>query len=75
MISANRREHGEFQFTPCLEELRRREGVVGLVVEGERFDIGAPDSFRTAVEELARAMPAPETEPSDPSDSAAGASP
>jgi UTP-glucose-1-phosphate uridylyltransferase/mevalonate kinase len=49
LIGSNVREGGEFQLTPCLDRLRREEGMSGYVVKGERFDIGTPSSYREAV--------------------------
>jgi len=51
-ISRNLRQQGEFEFTPCLDRLRREEGLNGVVIDGERFDIGMPDSYRRAVVEF-----------------------
>lgn len=45
-IRLNMREHGEFQLTSCLDRLRREDGFVGYVVQGRRFDIGAPEAYR-----------------------------
>jgi UTP-glucose-1-phosphate uridylyltransferase/mevalonate kinase len=49
LIRNNVRERGEFQLTSCLDRLRREEGMSGYVVQGERFDIGSPDSYREAL--------------------------
>jgi len=43
------REHGEIQLTACLERLRGRDGFTGKLVDGRRFDIGMPDSYREAL--------------------------
>jgi UTP-glucose-1-phosphate uridylyltransferase len=48
-IQRNLRERGEFQLTTCLERLRREEGFIGLVVRGQRFDIGSPEAYRQTV--------------------------
>ncbi|MBN2242104.1 MAG: GHMP kinase [Acidobacteria bacterium] len=45
-IKHNNRENGEFQLTSCLERLRQEEGFAGCVVDGKRFDIGLPQSYR-----------------------------
>jgi UTP--glucose-1-phosphate uridylyltransferase len=45
------RERGEFQLTSCLERVRKEEGFSGIVVEGERYDIGHPDAYRAALAE------------------------
>jgi UTP--glucose-1-phosphate uridylyltransferase len=44
-ISKNVRDAGEFAFTPALDRLRKEEGVLGFVLEGQRFDIGDPASY------------------------------
>ncbi|MCD4655844.1 GHMP kinase [bacterium] len=45
-IKRNNREYGEFQLTSCLDRLRREDGFDGFVVDGQRFDIGLPESYR-----------------------------
>jgi UTP-glucose-1-phosphate uridylyltransferase/mevalonate kinase len=45
-IRHNIRERGEFQLTSCLDEIRKEEGFVGVVVKGRRFDIGLPEAYR-----------------------------
>ncbi len=44
-IKNNVRERGEFQLTSALERLRREEGFMGLLIDGQRFDIGLPDTY------------------------------
>ena len=44
-IQRNLREHGEFQLTCCLDQLRRNDGFIGQVVEGRRYDIGNPAAY------------------------------
>ncbi|UCB46776.1 MAG: NTP transferase domain-containing protein [Spirochaetota bacterium] len=44
-IKHNFRERGEFQLTSCLDRLRQEEGITGYVINGERFDIGIPESY------------------------------
>ena len=48
-ITHNHREHGEFQLTSCLDELRKAEGFSGYLVKGRRFDIGLPEEYRQTV--------------------------
>lgn len=43
------RESGEIQLTTCLERQRRADGFIGRMIQGRRFDIGMPDSYRNAV--------------------------
>ena len=44
-IHNNVRERGEFQLTSALDRLRRENGFHGLVIDGQRFDIGIPESY------------------------------
>jgi UTP-glucose-1-phosphate uridylyltransferase/mevalonate kinase len=44
-ITNNVRERGEFQLTSALDRLRREDGFLGLVMEGQRFDIGLPEHY------------------------------
>jgi len=44
-IVNNVRERGEFQLTSALDRLRQEDGFMGLIVDGQRYDIGLPDSY------------------------------
>ncbi len=44
-ITNNVRERGEFQLTSALDRLRREDGFLGLVIDGQRFDIGLPEHY------------------------------
>jgi UTP-glucose-1-phosphate uridylyltransferase/mevalonate kinase len=44
-IKNNVRERGEFQLTSALDRLRQEDGLLGLMIEGKRFDIGLPDYY------------------------------
>jgi UTP-glucose-1-phosphate uridylyltransferase/mevalonate kinase len=44
-INNNLREHGEFQLTSALDRLRQEDGFQGLIIEGQRFDIGLPEHY------------------------------
>ncbi len=44
-IKNNVRERGEFQLTSALDRLRQEDGFLGLVVDGQRFDIGLPEYY------------------------------
>jgi UTP-glucose-1-phosphate uridylyltransferase/mevalonate kinase len=44
-IENNVREHGEFQLTSTLDRLRQEDGIMGLVIDGKRYDIGRPDEY------------------------------
>jgi len=39
------REHGEFQLTSALDRLRQEEGFMGLIIDGQRYDIGLPEHY------------------------------
>lgn len=44
-IQNNVRERGEFQLTSALDRLRKEDGFLGLVIDGQRYDIGLPDYY------------------------------
>lgn len=44
-IRHNIRERGEFQLTSALDRLRQEDGFLGLIIDGQRFDIGLPESY------------------------------
>jgi UTP-glucose-1-phosphate uridylyltransferase/mevalonate kinase len=44
-IRYNIRERGEFQLTSALDRLRQQDGFLGLIIDGQRFDIGLPDYY------------------------------
>jgi UTP-glucose-1-phosphate uridylyltransferase/galactokinase len=44
-IAKGLRERGEFQLTSALDRLRCEDDFLGLVVEGQSYDIGLPDSY------------------------------
>jgi UTP-glucose-1-phosphate uridylyltransferase/mevalonate kinase len=44
-IENNVRERGEFQLTSALDRLRQEDGFMGLVIDGQRFDIGLPGYY------------------------------
>lgn len=44
-IANNVRERGEFQLTSALDRLRREGGFLGLLMDGQRFDIGLPENY------------------------------
>jgi UTP-glucose-1-phosphate uridylyltransferase/mevalonate kinase len=46
LIGENRYERGEIQLTTALEELRRTTPVKGLIIDGEKIDIGVPSGYR-----------------------------
>jgi UTP-glucose-1-phosphate uridylyltransferase/mevalonate kinase len=44
-ITNNVRERGEFQLTSALDRLRREDGFLGLIIDGQRYDIGLPEHY------------------------------
>ncbi len=44
-IRNNVRERGEFQLTSALDRLRQEDGFLGLMVDGQRYDIGLPEYY------------------------------
>lgn len=44
-IHNNVRERGEFQLTSALDRLRQEDGFLGLMVDGQRYDIGLPEYY------------------------------
>jgi UTP-glucose-1-phosphate uridylyltransferase/mevalonate kinase len=44
-IKNNVRERGEFQLTSALDRLRKEDGFLGLIMEGQRYDIGLPQYY------------------------------
>jgi UTP-glucose-1-phosphate uridylyltransferase/mevalonate kinase len=39
------RERGEFQLTSTLDRLRQEDGFLGLIMNGQRYDIGLPEYY------------------------------
>ncbi len=44
-ITRDVRERGEIQLTAALERLRQEQGMLGVLIQGEQFDIGRPDHY------------------------------
>jgi len=44
-IRHNVRERGEFQLTSALDRLRQEDGFLGLIIDGQRYDIGLPEYY------------------------------
>jgi len=44
-IKNNVRERGEFQLTSALDRLRQEDGFLGLIMDGQRYDIGLPEYY------------------------------
>ena len=56
-IRRNLREQGEFQLTTCLDLLRRDDGFVGRMVQGQRYDIGNPAAYLASLNAFSRTPP------------------
>jgi UTP-glucose-1-phosphate uridylyltransferase/mevalonate kinase len=54
MFRDGRVELGEFQLTPALDDVIKTKGACGVVVDGERFDIGLPEKYRSTVANYGR---------------------
>jgi UTP--glucose-1-phosphate uridylyltransferase len=44
-IANNVRERGEFQLTSALDRLRQEDGFLGLMMNGQRYDMGIPEHY------------------------------
>ncbi len=53
-IRHNVRERGEFQLTSALERLRQEDGFLGLIVDGQHFDIGLPSYYLDTLASFSR---------------------
>ena len=47
-VSNNVRQNGGFNLTVALDRLRKDKGLVGVCLDGERFNISTPSSFQRA---------------------------
>jgi UTP-glucose-1-phosphate uridylyltransferase/mevalonate kinase len=55
-IENNVRERGEFQLTSALDRLRQEDGFLGLVMDGQRYDIGLPDYYLETLQEFRKTL-------------------
>lgn len=53
-IENNVRERGEFQLTSALDRLRQEDGYMGLMIDGQRFDIGLPEYYLQTLNDYSR---------------------
>ncbi len=53
-IKNNVRERGEFQLTSALDRLRQEDGFLGLMIDGNRFDIGLPEYYLKTLADYAK---------------------
>lgn len=50
-IAENKTQNGEIQLTDALEQVRKRIGMVGFVVDGKSYDVGLPQMYIQTVSE------------------------
>jgi len=53
-IENNVRERGEFQLTSALDRLRQEDGFLGLMMDGQRYDIGQPEYYLETLKEFSK---------------------
>jgi len=53
-IRNNVRERGEFQLTSALDRLRKEDGFLGLIIDGQRYDIGLPEYYLDTLNAFSR---------------------
>ena len=53
-ITNNVRERGEFQLTSALDRLRQEDGFLGLMIDGNRFDIGLPEYYLKTLNDFSK---------------------
>ena len=53
-INNNVRERGEFQLTSALDRLRQEDGFLGLMIDGNRFDIGLPEYYLKTLNDFSK---------------------
>jgi UTP-glucose-1-phosphate uridylyltransferase len=51
-ISQGLRERGEYQLTSALDRVREEKGFLGLLIEGQCYDIGLPGSYLQTLQEF-----------------------
>ena len=63
-VASNMRTNGSFALTPCLEQLRKEQGLQSLVINGTRFDIGLnPASYADALANFGTESAKPSSSP------------
>ncbi len=53
-VRNNVRERGEFQLTSALDRLRQEDGFLGLIIDGQRYDIGLPEYYLETLQSFPR---------------------
>jgi UTP--glucose-1-phosphate uridylyltransferase len=51
-IDQGLRERGEYQLTFALDRVREEEGFLGLLIEGQGYDVGLPGSYLQTLKEF-----------------------
>jgi len=54
LIRNNVRDRGEFQLTSALDRLRQEDGFLGLMIDGQRYDIGLPEYYLETLQTFPR---------------------
>ncbi len=54
-IANNVRERGEFQLTSALDRLRQEDGFLGVMMDGQRYDIGLPSFYLETLRTFSKA--------------------
>ena len=49
-----RADRGKFQLTPALDRLRREDGFLGLMIDGQPYDIGLPEYYLDTLAKFSR---------------------
>jgi len=50
-VNNNMRQNGAFGLSSALEKMRKDDGLIGICLNGERFNISTPSSFQRATNE------------------------
>ncbi|OGD18271.1 MAG: GHMP kinase [Candidatus Aminicenantes bacterium RBG_16_63_16] len=53
-VRNNVRERGEFQLTSALDRLRQEDGFLGLMIDGQRYDIGLPEYYLETLQNFSK---------------------
>ena len=53
-VSSNRRRDGVFEITSALDRLREESGLLGVPIQGQRFNFGSPSHMLSTMHEFHR---------------------
>lgn len=56
-IEKNNNDSKEIELTSAIEEVRKKSGLIGAVLNGKMFDMGKPDAFRECMNEFSKHIP------------------